>query len=542
MKTNVSLNKTFRPVVAMMLAAVLLLLSACSGNSKPAAPTNGKQEEGSAPGAGINESGLPIVKEPITLHMLAGQSPLHGEWKNKLLWTESERLTGIQVEWNLVPQANLEEKKNLLLASGSELPDAFYGGGISTQDMISYGEQGVFIPLNDLIDRYAPNFKKLVADHPEVLKGITAPDGNIYALPKMTVNPTHRLATKLFLNKNWLAEGNLKSPTTTDELYNTLKAFKAADASRIPLTGNADALIRSLAGAWGLMNRGMSNTNIDFDEQAKALRFYPTDPKYKELLEYAHKLYNEQLIDNEMFTNNVTILTAKIAKGNVGGFINNNTTWAGQNRTDYVGLTEALKGPHGDQLWPGVLAVIQAQGAFVITKSNPHPEATMRWADFFIDGEGAVLYWMGVEGKTYEMKDGKYRFVDDIVNNKDGLTLDQAISRELVAPYTNHPIVREERFAWDTGEGLPEVIEAGQHLQPYVPNEVWPAFLYTKEENDRMRALSNDIHTYVNEMQAQFIMGKTPFSAWDDYVATIKKMGLEEYMQINTAAYDRFKS
>jgi putative aldouronate transport system substrate-binding protein len=112
----------------------------------------------------------------------------------------------------------------------------------------------------------------------------------------------------------------------------------------------------------------------------------------------------------------------------------------------------------------------------------------------------------------------------------------------LVAPFTNHPIVREEKFAWDTGEGLPEVIKAAQNMQPFLPKEVWPVFLLSKEENDRMIALGNDIHTYVNEMQTQFITGKAPFTKWDEYVATIKKMGLDEYMKINKAAYDRYKS
>lgn len=524
--------------VGTLLTAGALLGAACSNTqgTPPAQPT-AKQGD-----AALNETGLPIAKSPITLRMLAGQSPLHGEWKDKLLWKEAEKQTGLHIEWTLVPQANLEEKKNLLLASG-EIPDAFYGGGITAQDMISYGQQGVFLPLNDLIDKYAPNFKKVAQEYPEVLKGITAPDGKIYALPKMSTNPTHRLNSKLFLNQAWLKETGLPMPSTTDELYAALQAIKAKDASRLPLTGtDIGSIIRTFTGAWGLYNRGASNAYLDYDEKAGAIRFVPTDPKYREVLDYVRRLYAEGLLDQEIFTNSTPILTAKINKGLVGGFPSINTVPAGQKRTEYAGLPRALKGPHGDQLWSNMTSVLQNQGAFVITNKNAHPEATMRWADYFIDGEGAVLYWMGVEGKTFEMKDGKYRFVQDIVNNPNGLTLDQAISRELVAPFTVHPIVREERFAWDTGEGLPEVIEAAKNLQPSAPKEVWPAFLYTKEENERIIALGNDIHTYIYEMQTQFITGKMSLSKWDDYVATIKKMGLDEYMKINKAAYDRYKS
>ena len=51
------------------------------------------------------------------------------------------------------------EKKSLLFAS-NKLPDAFYGQGILTDvDIMKYASQGMLIPLNDLIDEYAPNLR-----------------------------------------------------------------------------------------------------------------------------------------------------------------------------------------------------------------------------------------------------------------------------------------------------------------------------------------------------------------------------------------------
>ena len=47
--------------------------------------------------------------------------------------------------------------------------------------------------------------------------------------------------------------------------------------------------------------------------------------------------------------------------------------------------------------------------------------------------------------------------------------------------------------------------------------------------------------SYVNQMVPQFITGKTPFSEWDNFAAQCKKMGLEEYLKIYTAAYERYK-
>lgn len=36
---------------------------------------------------------------------------------------------------------------------------------------MKYGAQGTFVKLNDLIDKYAPNFKKLMDKYPDLKKG-----------------------------------------------------------------------------------------------------------------------------------------------------------------------------------------------------------------------------------------------------------------------------------------------------------------------------------------------------------------------------------
>ena len=104
-----------------------------------------------------------------------------------------EQETGVHIEWNMSSEDGWKEKKGLLFAG--ELPDAFYGQGIlSDVDVIKYGNQGMLIPLNDLIDKHAPNVKKLLEENPEYKKQLTAPDGNIYSLPSLTeLSPVKQL-------------------------------------------------------------------------------------------------------------------------------------------------------------------------------------------------------------------------------------------------------------------------------------------------------------------------------------------------------------
>lgn len=55
-----------------------------------------------------------------------------------------------------VPGANILEKKNLVLNTGGSLPDVFFKVDMSSLELTRYGSQGLIVPLNDLIEEYAP--------------------------------------------------------------------------------------------------------------------------------------------------------------------------------------------------------------------------------------------------------------------------------------------------------------------------------------------------------------------------------------------------
>lgn len=539
--------------IGAFLLAVSMTLSFLAGCGKDSETSNSESSSASASEVSnvknFNETGLPIVNEKVTLKFMAGTHALQGmDWSDKLVWTETEKLTNVHIEWDLVPLENLSEKKNLLLASG-DLPDAFFGGGLTASDLITYGSQGAFIALNDLAAKYSPNITKLMTQYPEIKKGITTPDGKIYSYPKISTNPAHRTSRKWFFKNEWVEKSGMKLPETTDELYNLLKAFKEKDmngngeSDEIPLTASdMGALLAIFKGPWGLANKGsMVNGDVDVDKKSGELRFVPIQPEYLDMLKYLRKLYEDKLLDNELFTNNTSIISGKISKDTVGAFININTSFAGNDHEKFVGAEAALKGPNGDQLHSAVIPFVQVPAAFVITKNCEYPEVAARFGDFFYDGEGALLYWLGIEGDTYtKNSDGQMRLTEWYTKNPDGLALDEAKGKDFVSDYTNHPIVREEKFAYDTGEGAAEVIDASKKLKPYLPEEVWPALFFTNEENSTVVSIKADMEKYVNDMAAQFIAGKVSFDKWDEYVENIKKMGLDEYMEIFKTALDRY--
>lgn len=246
--------------------------------------------------AGSGESGSGGKDGKLTLKMARDSfTDVHPASKDLWMWKKYEEKTGIHIEWEEIPGESSAERKNVMLASG-KLPDAFYQTGFSSSELIKYGEQGLFLPLEDLIEQHAPNLKRWFEKNPEVKKAITMPDGHIYSLPYIDTALPYR-SIRLYINKTWLDNLGLPVPKTTDELQAALKTFKEKDANGngdpndemgwVMPTGFINGMFeRQLYGSFGMGNGGYKGAASwiykDSDGEVKLIF---NDPKYKEVLQ-----------------------------------------------------------------------------------------------------------------------------------------------------------------------------------------------------------------------------------------------------------------
>lgn len=533
--------------ITLLLAMSLLcsMVSGCGTNSDPSSASTEVSSAEDPPSSGsVPETGFPISEEKITLKIAVMQTGVQPDFSTIKMFQNYEELTNIHIEWEMIPQEFVAERRNIIMASG-ELPDAFMRCDFPATDLEDYASQGMFVKLDDYIEQYAPNFKAALEEYPDVDSGIRMSDGGIYSFPYI-VSASSPHILKLFFNQNSLEATGQELPTTTDELYEVLKAIAGYDLNgngmqdEIPLTGSIDDILTMLYGAWGLESRGSAHPYVDMDESG-TVRFIPTSEEYKEVLQYVAKLYEEKLLDLDTFTMDYVKLGAKGEEGRVGSFVALNHSFMGQNyQDDYVGLETALTGPSGVQTVvssPNVSNI----GAFIITSANQHIEETIRWVDYFYGEEGMNMYFMGEEGVSYEItEDGSYEYLPNVTNNPNGLSYEQAVS--LYVPWAggcNPTIAGENNFKGAAMTGIS--LETANALAPYTNEIIWPLFTYSSENNQTMATLSSDIETYVTEMRAQFITGKKPFSEWDDYVAEFNNIGLEEYMRIYEEAITRYE-
>lgn len=76
------------------------------------------------------------------------------------------------------------------------IPD--WGNG----DINKYAEEKVIIPLNELINKYAPNIKRILKENPLLRKQMTAADGNIYSIDEFF--SANHYDKSVIIRKDWL--------------------------------------------------------------------------------------------------------------------------------------------------------------------------------------------------------------------------------------------------------------------------------------------------------------------------------------------------
>jgi len=123
----------------------------------------------------------------------------------------------------------------------------------------------------------------------------------------------------------------------------------------------------------------------------------------------------------------------------------------------------------------------------------------------------------------------------------DGMGMEAALGTYICWSGGNNPSAASDAyFGKFVGE---KTVDAATKVSVYSPEEIWGSFSYTTEEAERLAEVSNDIDTYINTTVANWIAGTESIEdGWNAYVAKINELGLEEYIAIYQAAYDRYSA
>ncbi len=547
----------------LALCTAASVLGGCGGDSSSSSSSSGASSNSdiSTTGTGDQEivngtyvTGLPIAAEPITLKVAVVR--MSGDQSSstavKPYAKRSVEDTGLNFEW-IDLATDIETQISVMLASGDDMPDVFLGG--ISDDILAQNTE-LFAELQDLIPVYAPNIKSYYDENGIDWGLITNSEGKIYQLLSCMYYSEQSLTNNLpCINQTWLENVGMEKPTTTDELYEVLKAFKEQDANGDGDPNNEIPLDFSQAdwsagiGLWGV-SWGVSGTDGEtfyLIKDGKVTGTANTDA-YRAYLEYFHKLYSEGLINPEGFSQTAEQFNASIKAMNSGAYFK----WSPQTQlgasaeaAQYIFLGKVTApGYENEYAFPGNYEIAAGKG-FTLSASCEHKEAALRWWDYLSSTD--ELRWLtnrGVEGLTIEHDpDGTVYLANPTDEEKqaildaNGLAEDFDISMTNASFYLDNygPLILNNISYRAPAEG--EYMSQGywrqlaiREIQPELtqgmPGNVVPSSL-TEEFTFTCEGLED----YIKSFRADAIINGVTDDSWNTYLNELDSYNYDFYLE-----------
>lgn len=539
------------PAAQVSAAASEAAASVAAQSAAPAAST------AATASTAAGSASQPIVSSPLTLSYWAPFNDATAvtlkSFGEMTCYTEQAKRTGIELAFQHPPTGANQalEQFNLLIASG-QYPEiiewnwlTFPGGPAKAL------RDGIIIRLNELIDEHAPNLAGLLAENPEWRKQIVTDEGDIYAFPFLRGDPSLLHFTGPVVRGDYFTEAKLETPTTIDEWYTALKALKDQDlngngeADEYPFSPWLDNSIRggfnanAFIGAWGV--------TTGFYQDDGVVKYGPLQPEYKEFLQTMVGWSQEGLIDPDAAAMDQPAYDAKMTSGQLatgvmrlGGGIGKFMGLMREKDPEfklipvpYPTLKAGEKPILGqrDNIYPG-------GNSAAITSANQKQVETVKLLDFAYGPEGHMLFNFGLEGLTYEL-DGDYpRYTDLIMKNPDGLPVNQAMAAHFRSNFAG-PFIQDKRYFEQYME-LPEQKEGYKIWSEPSNEKLIPPITPTQEESRKFAQIMTEVGTRYDEVFAQILTGAQPIELWDQFQGELKQLGIEEALQIQQAALDRY--
>ena len=543
--------------MALALAAGMILTTAACGGGG-AELNNGEVQEVDA------ESLQFPLKETATIKgMISYPANTESDPNKRTIFKRLEEQTNVHVEWDAIQGDQWGDKISLAMANPKTLSDFVFTAGFSDTDLLKYADQGIIIPLEGYIDAYMPNLKKVFDKYPEYRIMSTDADGHIWAFPWIEQLGSEKTAIQTignmpFINKKWLDFLNLPMPGTVDEFEQTLIAFRdhaaelqaqfGIEGSIIPMScivndGDQDpaVLINGFGEGYGDMDKGR---HIAVTDDRKVI-CAAAQPGYKDGIEWLHKLYTENLIDPEAFTQEWSTYVSK-GKSHRYGVCFSWDVANIDNIEDFVPLPMLQADTKNLTPQNGSFTSGYDRGRCVVTAVAKQPALICAWIDQMYDPFQSPQNNWGTYGEDDEFdifelgenaqgeKMLKHAPLGDAspveVREAEAVGGPLAILDEYYGVYVTCPDDAQYRLDW-----IKDIYTPDMHTK-----YVYPNVFMTREDTESLSNLQADISKCINTHKSDWIMNGFSDGDWDAYLSELDAYKLNDYLGIFQKYLDAF--
>ena len=409
-----SMKKKWRNKAALTaaLAAVMalsLILASC-GAAIPGNNSGG----GNSGGAATKPDNEPVTFTIYIEDYLANRT--EEDFKSDISKKITED-TGVTIKYNF-GIGDVAEQITLMVADRS-YPDFVF----SRSHLYNFLEAEAYIDLAPMIDQYGQNIKWMYGANFDHLKD---DDGSIWYLGQDFVNIVLQDPEDAFEIQNAvLKDQGYPEIRTLEQFGNAIRAYKA----KYPTIDGQPTIGMTLCCAEGwryyitLINPGMrafgypDDGNFYVDPDTYEVTYAYTIPGIGEYYRWLNGLYNDGMLDPDSFTQTYDEYLAKISSGRVLAL--SDGLWEyedaenilmddGKDERTYARFPATM---NKDILHPAyrMWAYVPQNGVGITDKCSD-PELALKFLDYLCQEDTQILTNWGIEGKHWEIRDGKRRW------------------------------------------------------------------------------------------------------------------------------------
>ena len=472
----------------------------------------------------------------IFMPMMYGIAESYGELP---FWQELSRRTGVNLEWNMASVFTGAQQLELLIAA-NDLPNIVSVGTDYSKGITSAIEEDTFVNIAPYLEEYAPDYYQLIQE-PDIYPAVSDMDGNMIGFYEI-------LGEQFPPNNGVVIRGDLleglgaEAPVTYDE-YETLML-------QMKETYGIESPIAHFVNNYQWLSSG-KNVSDDFSLNAEGACIYgPVENGFREYLITMNSWYEKGFFIKDFYSFPESS-GGDVWKEYLGS---GESVIAGINCND-IGEINFIE--EGAYLVPGHLPRDKATDVLHLTdgttahvsmstmcalgpnSTEEEVQLSCMLLNYLYSEEGSVFLNYGTENVSFEyQEDGTPWYTDLVLNNPDGLTQMQAL-----ISYVGY-------YSPGKADATKYNLSAVTLYADYV--EVWketdnayamPPVSLTLEEQETVNRVNGDITTYLAEAVVKFYIGDfdpNDDAAWQEYLDTLDKLGVQSMIDAYQAAYARF--
>ncbi len=418
-----------KKMAALLMTSTLVVAAGCGGGSGGDKTATTEPAKGTETTNTAAETTTPST-EPVTFSFFGGDaSPNWNNMQDAVGKVITEK-TGVSLKAEFAVSGTDQQKIALMIASG-DYPDIIFPKG-ETSKLV---EAGAMVDLTDLIDKYAPNIKKIYGPYMNRLK-YSKDDPSIYTIPtnSMVDQTSFDAGGGFEVQLAVLEELGYPEIRTVDDFEKVLKEYAAKHPTidgqpTIPLLLNADdwKIMITVTNPAVAATGGPDDGEYYVDPETYEAKLHYKRPEEKEYFKWLNKLYNDGLLDKETFTQKNDQYLAKIASGRVLGLIDQNWDYgeaenslkaAGKYERTYGHFPVTLNENYKDHSFVDIGNGSGYGVGLTTSLSKDQQIRAIQFLDWMASDEAQILNNWGIEGQQYKMENGKRVIPDDVQDRK----------------------------------------------------------------------------------------------------------------------------